>query len=73
MTITSSNIFLGYDWLAKHNLEIDWKKGKIEFTRCLIGCLDLGPDTEEVRGMTDRDLEKEIPPYLAKYAHVFSE
>ena len=73
MTIASSNIFLGYDWLAKHNPEIDWKKGEIEFTRCPTRCLDLGPDAEEVRGMTDGDLEKEIPPYLAKYAHVFSE
>ena len=62
MTIASSNIFLGYDWLAKHNPEIDWKKGEIEFTRCPTGCLDLGPDAEEVRGMTDGDLEKEIPP-----------
>jgi len=31
--ITETNIFLGYDWLEKHNPEIDWKKGMINFTR----------------------------------------
>ena len=24
--ITEMDIFLGYDWLEKHNPEIDWKK-----------------------------------------------
>ena len=24
-TLSSSNIFLGHDWLTKHNPEIDWK------------------------------------------------
>ncbi len=27
-------ILLGHDWLAKHNLEVNWKKCKIWFTRC---------------------------------------
>ena len=36
--ITETNIFLGYDWLEKHNPEIDWKKGTINFTRCPKDC-----------------------------------
>ena len=32
--LNSTNIFLGYDWLVKHNLEVDWNKGTMWFTRC---------------------------------------
>ena len=28
------DIFLGYDWLVKHNPEVNWKNGIIKFTRC---------------------------------------
>jgi len=24
MTLNSMNMFLGYDWLVKHNLEVNW-------------------------------------------------
>jgi len=32
------DIFLGHDWLVKHNLEVNWKNGTIKFTRCLGNC-----------------------------------
>ena len=32
------DMFLGYDWLVKHNLEVNWKNGMIQFTRCLESC-----------------------------------
>ena len=32
------DIFLGHDWLVKHNLEVNWKNGNIRFTRCLESC-----------------------------------
>ena len=32
--LNSMNIFLGYNWLVKHNPEVNWKYGKIKFTRC---------------------------------------
>jgi len=32
------NMFLGYDWLVKHNLEVNWKSGTIKFTRCSGNC-----------------------------------
>ena len=30
--------FLGYDWLVKHNSEVNWKNGTIKFTRCPGNC-----------------------------------
>ena len=29
-----ANIFLGHDWLVKHNPEVNWKNSTIRFTRC---------------------------------------
>jgi len=30
------NLILGYDWLKDHNSKIDWEKGEVEMTRCLL-------------------------------------
>ena len=32
--LNGTDMFLGYDWLVKHNPEVDWNKGTIKFTRC---------------------------------------
>ena len=32
------DIFLGYDWLKKHNPAIDWVKGKLTFPHCTMEC-----------------------------------
>ena len=32
------DIFLGYDWLKKHNLVIDWVKGDLTFPHCTTEC-----------------------------------
>ena len=40
-SLASSNIFLGHNWLVKHNPEIDWKSGDITFTRCPTNCVIL--------------------------------
>ena len=29
-----TDIFLGHDWLVKHNPEVNWKNRTIKFTRC---------------------------------------
>jgi len=29
-----TDMFLGHDWLIKHNPEVNWKNGTIKFTRC---------------------------------------
>ena len=31
-------MFLGHDWLVKHNPEVNWKNSTIRFTRCPGGC-----------------------------------
>ena len=33
MDLDGTDMFLGYDWLVKHNLEINWKNSTIRFTR----------------------------------------
>ena len=32
------NMFLGYDWLIKHNPEVNWKNRTIKFTKCPKNC-----------------------------------
>ena len=29
-----TDMFLGHDWLVKHNPEVNWKNSTIKFTRC---------------------------------------
>ena len=38
MDLNSMDMFLGYDWLVKHNPEVNWKNGTIRFTRCPGSC-----------------------------------
>jgi len=38
MDLDGTNMFLGYDWLVKHNLEVNWRNGTIKFTRCPGNC-----------------------------------
>ena len=33
-----TDIFLGHDWLVKHNLEVNWRNRTIKFTRCPGNC-----------------------------------
>ena len=36
--LNRTDMFLGHDWLVKHNLEINQKNGTIRFTRCPESC-----------------------------------
>ena len=36
--LNSTDIFLEYNWLVKHNPEVNWKNSKIKFIRCLGSC-----------------------------------
>ena len=36
--LDGTNIFLGHDWLVKHNPKVNWKNGTIRFTRCPEQC-----------------------------------
>jgi len=32
------SLILSYDWLKGHNPKIDWEKGEVEMTHCLLWC-----------------------------------
>jgi len=34
MDLDGTYMFLGHDWLVKHNSEVNWKNSTIRFTRC---------------------------------------
>ena len=36
--LDGTDIFLGHDWLVKHNPEVNWKNETIKFTRCPGNC-----------------------------------
>ena len=36
--LNSTEMFLGYDWLVKHNQEVNWNKETMKFTRCPRTC-----------------------------------
>jgi len=36
--LRKQSLILGYDWLKDHNPRIDWEKGEVEMTRCLLWC-----------------------------------
>jgi len=38
MNLNNMDMFLGHDWLVKHNPEVNWKNGTIKFTRCPESC-----------------------------------
>ena len=35
MDLNNMDMFLGYDWLVKHNTEVNWNKETIQFIRCM--------------------------------------
>ena len=38
MDLDRTDMFLGHDWLVKHNPEVNWKNGTIKFMRCPGNC-----------------------------------
>ena len=38
MDLDRTDMFLGHDWLVKHNPEVNWKNGTIKFMRCPENC-----------------------------------
>ena len=36
--LDGTDMFLGHNWLVKHNPEVNWKNGIIKFTRCPGNC-----------------------------------
>ena len=38
MDLNGTDMFLGHNWLIKHNPEVNWRNRTIKFTRCLGNC-----------------------------------
>ncbi len=38
MDLDGTDMFLGHDWLVKHNLEVNWRNRTIKFMRCPGNC-----------------------------------
>jgi len=73
MDLNSTNMFLEYDWLVKHNLEVDWSKETMRFTRCPRTCRTNHQDisftsrNRKIQATDDNDkgqweIEKELDP-----------
>jgi hypothetical protein len=85
--LDSADIFVGYDWLTKHNLTINWENGTIKFNRCPPECqthhhdISLPHHLRQIKTETDDiDLEKEtdntnpedLPDYIRPFTHLFN-
>jgi len=78
-------MFLGHDWLVKHNPEVNWKNGTIWFTRCSGSCKMKHQDIEfrtrrtqamENKEQDNREIEEKPdtinPEDLPEYIHTFT-
>ena len=54
--LDGTDMFLGYDWLVKHNPEVNWKNGIIKFMRCSENCM---MKHEDIQFKTRRTKETE--------------
>jgi len=59
--LDGTDMFLGHDWLVKHNPEVNWKNGTIKFTRCLGNCTmthkDIRFNSRQTKDMETKDTE----------------
>ena len=84
MDLNRTDIFLGHDWLVKHNLEVNWKTRKIKLTRCPGSCTMKHQDirfetrrtqaietTTQNNGEIRKELDKTNPEDLPNYIQLF--
>ena len=77
-------MFLGHNWLVKHNSEINWKNGTIKFTRCPGSCKMKHQDIEfktrrtqtmetmvQDNSKIEKELDKISPEDLPEYIQPF--
>ena len=85
--LDGTDMFLGHDWLVKHNPEVNWKNGTIKFTRCPGNCTMTHKDiwfnsrwtkemvtdkTEQDNGEIDKKPDTMNPEDLSKYIQPFT-
>jgi len=64
--IGEKDMIIGMTWLRNHNPEIDWRTGKLTFTRCPRSCSQSPSFKEIVYNMIDN--AKNITDYVSFYA-----
>ena len=83
-----TDMFLGHDWLVKHNPEVNWKNRTIKFTRCPGNCTMTHKDIqfnsrqtkntettdnrEQDNGEIGKEPDKTNPEDLPKYIRPFT-
>ena len=85
--LDGTDMFLGHDWLVKHNLEVNWKNGTIKFTRCPGNCtitrkdirfnrrtkdMETKDNQEQDNGEIGKEPDKTNPKDLPKYIWPFT-
>jgi len=85
--LDGTDMFLGHDWLVKHNLKVNWKTRTIKFTRCPGNCMMIHKDiwfnsrrtketatdkTEQNNGEIGKEPDKTNPKDLPKYIRPFT-
>ena len=64
------DMFLGHDWLVKHNPEVNWKNGTIKFTRCPGSCTikhkDIRFKTQRIKTMETIETKEQDNSELAR-------
>ena len=82
--LNRTDMFLGHDWLVKHNIEVNWKNSTIRFTRYLGSCTIKHEDirfktrrtkaietTEQDNGKIDKEPDRTNPEDLPEYIQPF--
>jgi len=63
MDLNGTDMFLDYDWLVKHNPEVNWKNSTIKFTRCPGSCImkheDIWFKTRRIKAMENTDTKEQ--------------
>jgi len=85
--LDGTDMFLGHDWLVKHNPEVNWKNGTIKFMRCPGNCTMTHKDiwfnsrrtkeitmdkTEQDNGEIGKEQDTTNPEDLPKYIQPFT-
>jgi len=64
------DMFLGHDWLVKHNLEVNWKNGTIKFMRCPGNCTmthkDIRFNSRQTKNMETKDNQEQNNSEIGK-------
>ena len=85
MDLNGMDMFLGHNWLVKHNPEVNWKNSTIRFTRCSGQCIMKHKDirfktrrtkatniTKQDNGEISKEQDKTNPEDLPGYIRPFT-